>query len=184
MPFPQHSTGWGEIMDGCILSRYTVNTQHTAASQQQQQVARIVQSAIGNPQLTTTAIDFLACTIFSGTECCAGELDEMIFLLFGQLANSRVESGLSWLHWPLVAGRICGMHSRITRVEALPTHAQPLAGFHFVALRNHWLSQSASKLGIGMGIAFGFCISLYARIYLSIWRIDEPNRRERDELSK
>jgi len=35
-----------------------------------------------------------------------------------------------------------------------------------------------------MGIAFGFCISLYARIYLSIWRIDEPNRRERDELSK
>jgi len=89
------------------------------------------------------------------------------FLLFGQLANSRVESGLSWLHWPLVAGRICGMHSRITRVEALPTHAQPLAGFHFVALRNHWLSQSASKLGIGMSIAFGFCISLYARIYLS-----------------
>jgi len=102
--------------------------------------------------------------VFSGTECCAGELDEM---LFGQLANSRVESGLSWLHWPLVAGRICGMHSRITRVEALPTHAQPLAGFHFVALRNRWLSQSASKLGIGMGIAFGFCISLYARIYLS-----------------
>lgn len=145
-----------------------------------------MQSAIGNPQLTT-AIDFLACTIFwvprveSSTRC---------FWLFGLVSWLIVESRLSGLHWPLaivVGSGICGMHSRISRLGTaeLPTHAQPLAGFHFVSLKTHWLSQSASaSASESVSLSVSFYIYVYVYISVRVYLMDpraEPTRARRAE---